>query len=61
MDPKYKNFKEQLERAGGLVFLRDGLPDEIAEAFIKELMACPDCAEQIAAASRTQPPPRHAH
>ena len=56
MDPKLEKFRNQIERAGGVVFLRDDLPEEIKELFLRELMSCPDCVAEIAAAAKNAPP-----
>ena len=53
MNPKVKRIKQQLERAGGIVYLPKDLRDDVAEMFLKEIENCPDCQRAIA---ESQPP-----
>lgn len=34
----------EIERRGGKLFVNPRLPDELAEAFLADVLACPDCA-----------------
>lgn len=52
MNPKLKQLKERIERAGGRMGMRDDIPDEVAELFLREILSCPDCQAEIAAAER---------
>ena len=52
MNAKARRLKKQLERAGGVVFLPDDVPNDIAEMFVKVIMSCPDCAKAISASSK---------
>ena len=48
MSRRLEKMKRKIERAGGIVYLRDDLPNQIAEAFLDEVLACPDCAAAMA-------------
>ncbi len=52
MNAKVKKLKKQLERAGGVVFVPDHLPDDVAEMFVRGIMNCPDCVRAIAESSK---------
>jgi hypothetical protein len=45
---RLRKLRAKIEKAGGLVHIGEDLPDHIAEAFLKEVMACPDCARAMA-------------
>lgn len=53
MSKNIRRLREQIERRGGKVHLDKNIADEIAELFLKEVLACPDCAEQSPAASNS--------
>ncbi len=48
MNRRLKKLVKQLELAGGTVMMPDDLPEEIADAFLEELLNCPDCARALA-------------
>lgn len=50
MTAKMKQLKERIERAGGRVGWRDDIPDQVAELLLTEILSCPDCQAQLAAA-----------
>jgi len=56
---RLRKLKAKIEKAGGLVRIGEDLPDHIAEAFLKEVMACPDCARAIAENMRSAPMREH--
>jgi hypothetical protein len=39
------DMKREIERRGGLVVGLGDIPDDIAELFLEEVLACPHCAE----------------
>ena len=47
MNKKLKNLMQKLEAAGAVVGVRDDIPDEVAELFIRGIMSCPDCAAAL--------------
>jgi hypothetical protein len=52
VNAKARRLKEQLERAGGVVFLPDDVHDDVAEMFVNVIMSCSDCAKAISASSK---------
>jgi hypothetical protein len=52
MNDTIRRLKAEIERRGGLIHINPNLPDELTEAFLREILACPDCA------SRQSRPPR---
>jgi hypothetical protein len=48
MNRKLRKLKEDLERAGGKVFINEDMPDHVARFFIREVENCPDCQREIA-------------
>lgn len=61
MNAKLRRLKKQLERAGGVVFIPDDLPDDVAEIFVEGIMSCPDCAKAIAASSKQSTTEKREH
>jgi hypothetical protein len=53
MNRNIRRLREQIERRGGKVHLDKNIPDEIAELFLKEVLACPDCVEPSLVASNS--------
>jgi len=49
MNAKLKKLMKELEDAGGVVFVADDMPDDLAEFWVKEILSCPDCAAAISA------------
>jgi hypothetical protein len=47
MNDRIRKMLEEIHHRGGVVHLDDDLPDAIAERFLAELLACPDCMEQL--------------
>ena len=43
MNKKIQRMAEEVKRRGGMVHLGKDLPDAVAEQFLKEVLACPDC------------------
>ncbi len=52
MNKKIERMVEEIERRGGVVGINTALPDEVAEAFLEQILDCPDCRE--AAETRTR-------
>lgn len=52
MNAKLKKFKKELEDAGGVVFVADDMPDDLAEFWLKEIMSCSECLAEISASKR---------
>jgi hypothetical protein len=50
MSRRLQRMKKEIERRGGFIHLRADVPDDIAEAFLREVLECPDC---LAAAGKT--------
>jgi hypothetical protein len=40
---KIRAMIEEVERRGGALHVSDSLPDDLAEAFLEQVLACPDC------------------
>lgn len=43
MNKKIQRMMREVERRGGIVRLGTTLPDEMAEQFLQDVLACPDC------------------
>jgi len=56
MNDTIKRLKAEVERRGGRIYINDNLPDEITETFLREILACPDCASHQSAKPRKQSP-----
>jgi hypothetical protein len=54
MNDTIRRLKAEIERRGGQIYVNENLPDEITETFLREILACPDCASS----QSTQPPKR---
>lgn len=51
MNKKIEEMMREIERRGGVVGIDASLPDAVAEMFLKEILACPDCCgTQVASA-----------
>lgn len=49
MNAKTRRMIKQIERSGGLAGFGDGVPDEVAERFLEQIMHdCPDCRAALA-------------
>ena len=44
MNDTIRRLKAEIERRGGRIYINENLPDEITEMFLREILACPDCA-----------------
>lgn len=44
MNRKIRRMMREIERRGGKLYVNPRLPDEMAEEFLAEVLACPDCA-----------------
>jgi hypothetical protein len=44
MNDTISRLKAEIERRGGRIHINPNLPDEITETFLREILACPDCA-----------------
>jgi len=54
MNDTVRNLKAEIERRGGHIYINENLPDEITETFLREILACPDCAARQSAQPRKQ-------
>jgi hypothetical protein len=54
MNDTIRRLKAEIERRGGRIHINANLPDEITETFLREILACPDCAPRHAAELRKQ-------
>ena len=54
MNDTIRRLKAEVERRGGRIYINDNLPDEITETFLREILACPDCAPRRAMPPRKQ-------
>jgi hypothetical protein len=54
MNDTIKRLKAEIERRGGLIHINPNLPDELTEAFLREILACPDCASRQSRQPRKQ-------
>jgi hypothetical protein len=52
MNKKLRKLMRRLEAAGAVVGMREDIPDEIAELFIRDIMSCPDCVAAMEATER---------
>jgi len=41
---RIESMKRELERRGGFVGQMSGMPDDVIELFLREILDCPDCA-----------------
>jgi len=44
MNERIKRMMQEIEEAGGVIHLSPLMPDNVAEAFLNEILTCPDCA-----------------
>ncbi|HEX3578624.1 MAG TPA: hypothetical protein VHY33_08690 [Thermoanaerobaculia bacterium] len=44
MNDTINRLKAEIERRGGRIHINPNLPDELIETFLREVLACPDCA-----------------
>jgi len=44
MNKRIKRMLQEIEEAGGVIHLSPMMPAEAAEAFLNEILKCPDCA-----------------
>jgi hypothetical protein len=44
MNDTIRRLKAEVERRGGHIYINENLPDELTETFLREILACPDCA-----------------
>lgn len=57
MNRRVKRMMEEIERRGGLIRVNGEVPDEVAEHFFDEVLACPECsALAIGQLLTTEPP-----
>lgn len=61
MNRKLRKLMQKLEAAGAVVGMRDDIPDDVAEMFIRGVMECPDCAAAIANVEKQQLAERGVH
>lgn len=52
MNKTIRRLREEIERRGGQVHINENLPDDIMEIFLREVLACPDCAAKPQAAEQ---------
>jgi hypothetical protein len=52
MNDTIRRLKAEIQRRGGRIHINDNLPDELTERFLREILECPDCAQQQAAQPR---------
>lgn len=45
MNKKIETMKQEILRRGGVIHLPEDLPDAIAEKFLAQVLACPDCRQ----------------
>jgi len=43
MNRKIRRMKQEIERRGGMIHVSGTLPDAVAEAFLQQILDCPDC------------------
>ena len=44
MNKRIKQMLREVKRRGGLISVNGSIPDDVAERFLEEILACPDCA-----------------
>ncbi len=47
MLPQLKKLKKRIERAGGIMFVSEQLPDEVANLLVDGIASCPLCRSTI--------------
>ena len=56
MNRRLKRLMTEIERRGGLIKVRGEVPDEVAEHFFEEVLACHECRELAIVQMLTEPP-----
>jgi hypothetical protein len=59
MNDTIKRLKAEVERRGGRIYINENLSDEITETFLREVLACPDCAPPRQSMQPRTQSPRH--
>jgi len=54
MNDTIRSLKAEIERRGGSIYLNPNLPDDLTETFLREILACPDCASRHSTQPRKQ-------
>jgi hypothetical protein len=54
MNDTIRRLKAEIERRGGFIHINPNLPDELTETFLREILACPDCASRQSTQQRKQ-------
>lgn len=57
MNKKIRKMLRTIERRGGIVHMNPALPDDVAEQFLEQMLACPDCCGADPDRLDTQRPP----
>jgi len=50
MNKRINKMLREVERRGGLISIHGSIPDDVAEHFLEEVLACPDCRAAAAEA-----------
>ena len=58
MNRRLKALQREIERRGGVLHVSPQLPDEVAEMFLREILACPDCMAEARKDGKTVDDPR---
>jgi hypothetical protein len=58
MNDTIRRLTAEIKRRGGRIHINANLPDEITETFLREILACPDCASRQSTQPR-KPSPGH--
>jgi hypothetical protein len=54
MNDTIRRLKAEIERRGGHIYINENLPDALTETFLREILACPDCASHKSKQPRKQ-------
>ena len=55
MNEKLRRMMREIERRGGVIHVSETLPDAVAEAFLEQVLSCPDCCAAAHSESREAP------
>jgi hypothetical protein len=54
MNDTIRRLTAEIQRRGGRIHINENLPDELTETFLREVLACADCAPRRSMQPRKQ-------
>ncbi|HEX7150013.1 MAG TPA: hypothetical protein VF618_00895 [Thermoanaerobaculia bacterium] len=57
MNKKMKRMMQEIQRRGGIVYVNENLPEDLAERFLEEVLDCPACEDDTCGNSLFGGPP----